>query len=145
MDTDSSGAPKVTFTETLFVVFLRMVAVSCFWFGLEYWAMLVGYSAGGAERFDLLSPAWRGAGAALAVVFPVAALGLWLPASWGMVIWSCAALGQLLMYAVWPEVFGTNWLTPLMHVLVALVYILFRLALVLERREKMTRVSSGLP
>lgn len=145
MDTDSPGAPKSTFTETLFVVFLRMVAVSCFWFGIEYWAMLVGFSSGGGARFDLVGPAWRGAGAALAVVFPVAALGLWLPASWGAVIWSGAALGQLMMYIVWPDIFGANWLVPLMHVLVAAVYVFFRFALALERREKMTRVSSGLP
>ena len=145
METDSAGAPKSTFTETLFVVFLRMVAVSCFWFGIEYWAMLVGFSSSGTSRFDLVGPAWRGAGVALAVVFPVAALGLWLPASWGAVIWSCAALGQLLMYIVWPDVFGSNWLVPLMHGLVAGVYVFFRFALALERREKMTRVSSGLP
>lgn len=145
MDTDSNGPPKNTLTETLFVVFLRLVAVSCFWFGMQYWAMLVGYAGGGMARFDLLSPAWRAAGVSLAVVFPVAALGLWLAVSWGPVIWVCAALGQVLMYTVWKDVFGDNILVPAMHILILVVYALFRLALYLEKREKAGRVSSGLP
>ncbi|PZU22431.1 DUF6163 family protein [Allorhizobium borbori] len=145
METDSKGTPRNTLTETLFVVFLRMVAVSCFWFGLQYWAMLVGYAGGGMARFDLLLPAWRAAGVSLAVVFPVAALGLWLAVSWGPVIWICAALGQVLMYTVWRDVFGSNILVPAMHALIVTVYALFRIALFLERREKASRVSSGLP
>lgn len=145
METDSSGPPKYTLTEILFVVFLRMVAISCFWFGIEYWSMLVGYGAGGQARFDLLSPAWRAAGVCLAVVFPVAALGLWLTVSWGPVIWICAALGQVLMYTVWQHLFGSNILVPIMHATILTVYGLFRVALYLERREKRERVRTGLP
>ena len=145
METDSNGPPKSTLTEILFVVFLRMVAIACFWFGMQYWAMLVGYAGGGVARFDLLPAAWRAAGVSLAVVFPVAALGLWLAVSWGPVIWACAALGQVLMYTVWKDVYGDNILVPAMHAFILVVYTLFRIALFLERREKVVRVSSGLP
>ena len=75
---DSAHVPKPSLTEILFGVFLRLVAASCIWFALNYWAMLIGFSHGGAGRFDLLSPEWRAAATALAVVYPVAALGLWL-------------------------------------------------------------------
>ena len=145
METDSNGPPKSTLTEILFVVFLRMVAIACFRFGMQYWAMLVGYAGGGVARFDLLPAAWRAAGVSLAVVFPVAALGLWLAVSWGPVIWACAALGQVLMYTVWKDVYGDNILVPAMHAFILVVYTLFRIALFLERREKVVRVSSGLP
>lgn len=83
MEPDSSTVPKNTLTDILFVLFLRLIAIACFWLGLQYWAMLVGYSLDGHARFDLLALPWKVAGAGLAVVFPVAALGLWLTVSWG--------------------------------------------------------------
>ena len=51
---DSSSSPRRSLTELGFVIFQRIVAVSCLWFGLQYWAMLVGYSLNGNGRFDLL-------------------------------------------------------------------------------------------
>ncbi len=44
MSDDSVHVPKISLTERLFAVFLRLVAISCFWFGLNYWALLIGYS-----------------------------------------------------------------------------------------------------
>lgn len=120
----------------MFVLFLRLVALSCLWFGLQYWAMLVGYSLNGQARFDLLSVSWKIAGATLAVIFPVAALGLWLAASWGAVIWTIAAITQILMYGVWKSTYGANTVVIFMHALVVIVYLLFRVALWLEARQK---------
>ncbi len=145
MTDDSSTLPKRTLADLLFVLFLRLIAVSCLWFGLQYWAMLVGYSLGGHARFDLLDLPWRVAAAALAVVFPVAALGLWLTVSWGPVIWVCAAGGQMLMYGVWPEIFGRNLLILLLHAGVAVLYCVFRVALFLEQRRQRERVTVDLP
>ena len=98
MNADSPTIPKTTLTGVLFVLFLRLIAISCFWFGLQYWAMLVGYSLVGAGRFDLLSLPWKAASTCLAVLFPVAALGLWLVVSWGPVIWVLAAGAQISEY-----------------------------------------------
>lgn len=120
----------------MFVVFLRLVAISCLWFGLQYWAMLVGYSLNGHGRFDLLAMPWKIAGSILAVVFPVAALGLWLSASWGAVIWTIGACTQILMYGFWTSTYGANRIVILMHAVVVLVYVLFRAALWLEARQK---------
>ncbi len=146
MEPDSLAQPKLSLTEILFVIFLRLIAGVCLWFGLQYWAMLVGYSFDGRARFDLLNLPWRSAASVLAVVFPVAALGLWLAVSWGPVLWVIAAGCQLLMYQVWPEVFGHNILVPLMHGLVAALYLVFRLAIFLDERRKMEeRVRVDLP
>src|SRR3546814_2031876 len=98
MESDSPIVPKASLASILFVVFLRIVAVACLWLGLTYWAMLVGYSLGGNGRFDLLSLPWRVAASSLAVLFPVASLGLWLAVSWGPVLWAIAAIGPLAMY-----------------------------------------------
>jgi len=145
MTDDSSTLPKRTLSDLLFVLFLRLIAISCLWFGLQYWGMLVGYSLGGHGRFDLLDLPWRVAAAALAVVFPVAALGLWLTVSWGPVIWVFAAGGQMLMYGVWPEIFGHNPLIVLLHAGVAVLYCIFRAVLFIERRRQRERVTVDLP
>ena len=140
MNPDSPHVPRRTLTEILFVIFLRMIAIACLWFGLQYWGMLVGYSLRGMARFDLLNLPWKVAASALAVLFPVASLGLWLAVSWGAVLWTIAAATQVLMYTVWPQTFGHNTLVPLLHSLVAALYLIFRLSLWLEERRKAERV-----
>ncbi|KPF56088.1 MAG: hypothetical protein KJ981_12220 [Alphaproteobacteria bacterium] len=145
MEADSSQTPIRSLTETIFVLFLRVVALSCLWFGLQYWALLVGYSQNGLGRFDLLSTPWRVAATGLAVVFPVAALGLWVAGSWGPVMWLLAAGGQMLMFTVWPEIFGRNTLAVTMHSVVFVVFVVFRLALWLEGRHKQERITVDLP
>lgn len=145
MEADSPNAPLRSMTELIYILFLRIVALGCLWFGLQYWGMLVGYSHGGLGRFDLLSLPWRVAGAGLAVVFPVAALGLWLAGSWGPVMWLIAAGGQILMFGIWPEIFGRNVLAIVMHSAVAALYLAFRLALWLESRHKRETITVDLP
>ncbi|MCO5730709.1 DUF6163 family protein [Rhizobium sp. SSA_523] len=146
MEPDSPVSPKRSLIEILFVIFLRGIAILCFWFGLQYWAMLVGYTFDGRARFDLLSLPWRAAASALAVAYPVVSLGLWMATSWGAVLWVIAAGGQVLMYQVWPQIFGHNVVIPLLHGLVAALYIVFRLAIALEERRKMEeRVRVDLP
>lgn len=145
MALDSTQNPRRSLTELAFMIFLRIVAVSCLWFGLQYWAMLVGYSHGGLGRFDLLSLPWRVAASSLAVIFPVAALGLWLAGSWGPVIWMLAAGGQVLMFGIWPQVYGHNPLAIVMHTIVALVFIAFRLALWAESRHMRESITVDSP
>ncbi|WP_147179369.1 MULTISPECIES: DUF6163 family protein [Alphaproteobacteria] len=145
MEPDSQNGPRRSLTEILFVVFLRLVAVACLWFALQYWAMLVGYSLNGQSRFDLLNLPWQVAAVSLAVLFPVAALGLWMAVSWGPVIWALAAIAQILMYWVWSDIFGLNNLVVTMHAVVALVYMVFRLALWLEMRHKGEEIRVDLP
>ena len=143
MEPDSPTVPKPTLAQILFVIFMRLVAVTCLWFGLQYWAMLVGYSLGGRGRFDLLSLPWQVAAPSLAVLFPVASLGLWLTVSWGPVLYAIAAIAQFLMFNLWSDVFGTSRFVLLFHALVAALYVLFRVALLLEGRRKAERVTTG--
>jgi hypothetical protein len=131
---DSVHTPKFSITDVLFVVYLRIVACIALWFGLEFWAMLVGYSHNGLARFDLLTVPWRITTCSLAVIFPVSGLGLWMTVSWGPVIWAMGAIAQILMYGVWPKIFGENPLLITFHIIVAVVYVAFRVAIVLEKR-----------
>ena len=133
MSDDSVHVPKISLTERLFAVFLRLVVISCFWFGLNYWALLIGYSSNGSGRFDLLVIPWRVAAVTLAVTYPVAALGLWLLVSWGPVIWVVAASAEIVMFGFYPAIFGQKPLILILHGLVAVTFVLFRAVITFER------------
>ena len=145
MVADSAKGPKPSLTETLFVLFLRLVAICSLWFALQYWAMLTGFSFNGQGRFDLLPPAWKAASTALAVLFPVAAVGLWLLVSWGPVIWLIAAATEIAMHEVYPSIFGINRLLVITHVAIAVLFVLFRLALFIQRRRQVRTVRTDSP
>jgi hypothetical protein len=140
MNPDSPHVPRRSLIEILFVIFLRLIAIASLWFGLQYWGMLVGYSLHGMARFDLLNLPWKVVAASLAVLFPVASLGLWLTVSWGAVLWAIAAVIQILMYLVWPQTFGHNTIVPLLHALVAALYLIFRASIWMEERRKAEQV-----
>ncbi|OHV72194.1 DUF6163 family protein [Ensifer sp. LCM 4579] len=142
---DSQHVPKPSLAEILFGWFLRLVSIACFWFALEYWAMLIGFSHGGAGRFDLLPPQWRAAATALAVVYPVAAIGLWLLVSWGPVVWVVAAAIEIAMYESYPGIFGARPLLLLLHGSVAVTFVLFRAVLYFQRLRQARKVRVDSP
>jgi hypothetical protein len=139
MVADSAKGPRPGLTETLFVLFLRLVAVGSLWFALQYWAMLTGFSFNGQGRFDLLPPAWKAAYTALAVLFPVAAVGLWLLVSWGPVA------TEIAMHEVYPSIFGIDRLLVFAHGAVAIVFVLFQAALFIQRRRQSRKVRPDSP
>ena len=146
MNRDSQILPPRTLTQLLFIIFLRLMAISCFWFALQYWALLTGYSLGGRGRFDMLILPWRVAATWLAIAFPVAALGLWLTVSWGPVIWVSAAGAQVLMYTLWSDYFGYNPVIVVLHGLAAVIYTVFRVLLWQHKRaERRKLVGVDLP
>ncbi|MGN6467499.1 MAG: DUF6163 family protein [Rhizobiaceae bacterium] len=122
-------------TETAFEWFQRAVALYCLLFGTYYWVRLVGFYPGSLWRFDLMPVQWQVAAPTLAVLFPFAAIGLWMLSSWGPVIWFICAAIETVMYALLPERFGRLDPVVLLHLAVAVAYIAFRLALFLQRRR----------
>ena len=136
MKSASGHAAESRLEKLFYTVFPRIVATVCLWLGLQYWAMLVGYSHGGLARFDLLPAPWRMAAAALAAIFPVAALGLWLKAAWGIVMWALAAGAEIAMFGVWTDIYGHHPAIIGLHAAVALVYAAFRAASLFKDRRK---------
>ncbi|OJF95150.1 hypothetical protein AX760_09860 [Pararhizobium antarcticum] len=145
MAADSVHVPKPSLSETVFGLFLRLVSISCFWFGLGYWAMLIGFSLGGQGRFDLLSLPWRAAATTLAVVYPVAALGLWLLVSWGPVLWVVAAAVEITMFEVYPQIFGSRPFLFTLHLAVAATFVIFRAAIAYQRSRQARAARIDLP
>lgn len=135
MSIDRTRLPASTL-ELSFEWFHRVVAFYCLVLGLSYWVRLVGYYEGTAWRFDLMPPHWQVAAVSLAVLFPFAASGLWMLASWGPVIWFACAAIETIMYAGLPYLFGERPLLLASHAGVAIIYSGFRLAILLRSRAR---------
>ncbi len=130
---------RPTATEAVFTWFMRIVAAYCMFFGVLYWIRLVGFYPGRLFRFDLMPVHWQVAASALAVLFPFAAAGLWMLASWAPVIWALCAATETAMYAGFPDYFGKRWPIVLTHAAVALAFIVLRVLLYREKRQASER------
>lgn len=126
---------RATTLQISFEWFLRAVAVYSLILGLMYWVRLVGIYPGADWRFDLMPVHWKVVSVVLAVLFPFAASGLWMLASWGPVIWFICAALEMTMHLWFPELYGARPEFMLAHVAIALVYGAFRVAFFVESRR----------
>jgi len=121
--------------EVAFSWFQRIVAVYCMLFGVLYWIKLIGFYPGPLWRFDLMPLHWQVSAATLAVLFPFAAAGLWMLASWGPVIWFICAVMETVMYGGLTPLYGERLPIVGAHGVVALIYIGFRIAIHLQKQR----------
>lgn len=120
---------RLTRAETAFVWLRRIAAIYCLIIGIEYWVRLIGVYPGPLWRFDLMPDDWKAATTALAILFPVAATGLWLLAPWGPVIWVAGALVESIIHTVFADTFGYRPLVAVGHGLFLAVYVGLRLTI----------------
>jgi Family of unknown function (DUF6163) len=135
-ENDQLKKEEESLTLTAFIWFCRLIAIFCLYAGLKYWIQLIGYHEGAINRFDTMPVHWQVAAASLAVLFPVAATGLWMVVSWGPVIWAAAAGAEFVMYYWFPDLFGQMPITLMAHGAVAALYLAFRLALFRETSKR---------
>lgn len=124
-------APSLT--ESGFAWFHRVVAVYCLMFGLLYWVRLVGVYSGDLWRFDLMPAPWQVTSVTLAALFPFAAIGLWMLASWGAVVWFICAAIETFMYWGRPDIFGWRPAIVGAHLVIAACYIAFSVIIARQR------------
>jgi fatty acid desaturase len=109
------------------VLFLRMMAAVSMCKGLYHWAQVCGIGFGDMQPFEDRSIAWQTATVFFAVIDLVAAVGLWLAAAWGAVIWLTAIASMLAVEIFFPRVFGGGWLTGVLEGGLLAVYLLLAL------------------
>lgn len=97
------------------VLFLRVMAAVSMVKGLYHWAQVVGIGASDTELFEYHSIAWQTATVFFAVIDLVAAVGLWLAAAWGAVIWLMSIASMLAVEIFFPQVFGGGLMTGLLE------------------------------
>jgi hypothetical protein len=109
------------------VVFLRMMAVLSLIKGLYHWAQVTGIFVRPDETFELHSVAWQASTVFFAVIDLVAAVGLWLAAAWGAVIWLTSVVSMIALDLFFPQVFDGGVVLDLSEFAVLVIYLLLAL------------------
>ncbi len=121
-----TGEPEVGIWTSRLILFLRVMAALSMLKGLYHWSRVIGVGVG-EDLFDTRSVAWQTATVFFAVIDLVAAVGLWLAAAWGAVIWLMAIASMLAVEMFFPPVFGSALLTGLLDGGLLVLYLLLAL------------------
>jgi hypothetical protein len=92
-------------TERL-VIFLRVMAAVSMLKGLYHWAVVCGIGEGTETSFGAGAVAFQTATVFFAVIDLMAAVGLWLAAAWGAVVWLTSVISMIAVELLFTQVFG---------------------------------------
>jgi hypothetical protein len=106
---DDKG-PSNVWTERL-VLYLRIAAALSILKGLYHWAQVCGFGADPYEGFEAHTIHWQSVTVYFAVIDLVAAVGLWLAAPWGVVVWLISTVSMIAVELFLPQVYGGQILT----------------------------------
>jgi hypothetical protein len=115
------------------VMFLRVMAAVSMLKGLYHWSRVVGVLVPAGDGFEVHSIAWQSATVFFAVIDLVAAVGLWLAAAWGAVIWLTSVVSMIALDIFFPQVFQTGVLFDLIEFAALVIYLWFALKSAQER------------
>jgi hypothetical protein len=109
-------------TERL-VLFLRIMATLSLIKGLWHWAEVTGIVGGADGGFEGRALSWQAATVFFAVIDPVAAVGLWLAAAWGAVVWLTAVVSMAAVEILFPQVYGGRMTVVAVQGVMLVVYL----------------------
>lgn len=104
------------------LLYLRILAGFLLVKTIYSWTLICGVWDGEASRFEMISLAAQSAVIWAAIMNPVAAVGLWLGASWGVVLWLVTAMVQILINASAPEGVGRLMFVAAVETVLVAVY-----------------------
>jgi hypothetical protein len=101
--------------------------------GLYHWSVVCGIGAGPDGSFEAYSTPYQVGTVFFAVIDLVAAVGLWLAAPWGAVVWLTSVISMVAVEMIFPQIYGGSfWIIALE---VALLSIYLWLALQSAREQ----------
>jgi hypothetical protein len=103
-------------------LFLRIMACISMIKGLYSWAEVCGI-IGEEGGFEAHIQSWQVATVFFSVIDLVAAVGLWLVAPWGAVVWLTSTVSLIVVHVFIPQVYGTNLLVIGLNVLAITTYL----------------------
>jgi Family of unknown function (DUF6163) len=115
------------------VWFLRAMAALSLLKGLYHWAVVVGFGEHAGSAFETSSTAWQAATMFFAVIDLVAAVGLWLAAAWGGVVWLTAAISMAAVELFFPQIYGGSFFIVLSELAAILAYVALSVMAARER------------
>jgi hypothetical protein len=98
------------------VLFLRAMAAVSMLKGLYHWALVCGIGAEPYGGFEAHTVHWQSATVFFAVIDLVAAVGLWLAAPWGVVVWLTSSVSMVAVEMFFPQVYGGQFVTVIAEV-----------------------------
>lgn len=90
------------------VVYSRAAAAISLAKGLYHWAAICGFISIAGGPFDAQSASWQIATVFFAVFDMVAAVGLWINAAWGAIIWLASSVTMIVVQGFLPQIFGVQ-------------------------------------
>jgi hypothetical protein len=111
-----------TWTEIL-ILFLRIMAVVSLLKGLYHWGQVVGLGAGPDDDFEAHTIAWQTSTVFFAVLDLIAAVGLWLAAAWGAVVWLTSVVSMAAVELFFPQVYGGSLFVAFVEMTLLGVYL----------------------
>jgi uncharacterized membrane protein (DUF2068 family) len=112
---ENEGEASIGVWTRRLVLFLRVMAGVSMIKGLYHWSRVCGIGVDQNELYEVHSIAWQAATIFFAVIDLVAAVGLWLAAAWGAVIWLTAVASMLAVEMFFPQVYGRGFITVLLE------------------------------
>jgi Family of unknown function (DUF6163) len=109
------------------IFFLRVMAALSLLEGLYHWSRVCGIMVAPDDAFELHSIAWQAATVFFAVIDLVAAVGLWLAAAWGAVIWLTSVVSMIALDLFFPQVFQGGRAFDLAEFAALAIYLWFAL------------------
>jgi hypothetical protein len=119
---DEERRPGSHWTTRL-VLFLRLMAAVSMLKGLYHWAEVCGFIGGREGGFMAHGTQWQTATVFFAVIDLVAAVGLWLAAPWGAVVWLTAAVSMAVIDLFFQQVYGPQPIVVALEGLVIAAYL----------------------
>jgi hypothetical protein len=115
------------------VLFLRAMAAISLLKGLYHWAIVCGFEAPSGIGFEAYTTPYQAATVFFAVIDLVAAVGLWLAAPWGAVVWLTSVISMVAVEVLFPQIYGGRvWMVGID---VALIFFYLWLALMAAREQ----------
>lgn len=112
---DALGGPvKAGSTTSFTFTYTRVVSLLLLAAGLLRACLILGLNPE-QWSFATLDSAWRAATVTLVFLDLFAAVGLWIGATWGPVMWAVALTVEVSMYTIFSHIFGFSILRVLIH------------------------------
>jgi hypothetical protein len=101
------------------ILFLRIMAVISLVKGLYHWAIVCGFYTPWEFPFEDAATPLQSATVFFGVIDLVAAVGLWLAAPWGAVVWLTSVISMVAVEILFPTIYGGRiWIVAIDLVLI---------------------------
>ncbi len=95
--------------------------------GLYHWSAVIGIGEGPDSRFSTETIPWQTATVYFAIIDLVAAVGLWLAAVWGAVVWLTAVVSMAAVQVFFPQIYGGSWIVVVIELILLCSYLVLAL------------------